>query len=137
MSKNYAALAGTVITALGGADNVVAVTHCMTRLRFVLGDPARVNGPALKAITGVLGVVQADNQCQVIIGNTVSHAYREVLALLPQGGGQTPLPEASAGWSLRRLTSSPTLALRVTGGGFPLLGDSCSRSTGFLLHRAA
>ena len=35
------------------------------------------------------------------------------------------------------LTSSPTLALRVTGGGFPLLGDSCSRSTGFLLHRAA
>ncbi|MGU5558475.1 PTS transporter subunit EIIB [Aeromonas caviae] len=59
MSKNYAALAGTVITALGGADNVVAVTHCMMRLRFVLGDPARVNGPALKAITGVLGVVQA------------------------------------------------------------------------------
>ena len=38
---------------------------------------------------------------------------------------------------LRVLTSSPTLALRVTGGGFPLLGDSCSRSTGFLLHRAA
>ncbi len=36
-----------------------------------------------------------------------------------------------------RLTSSPTLALRVTGGGFPLLGDSCSHSTGFLLHRAA
>ena len=35
------------------------------------------------------------------------------------------------------MTSSPTLALRVTGGGFPLLGDSCSRSTGFLLHRAA
>ena len=34
------------------------------------------------------------------------------------------------------LTSSPTFALRVSGGGFPLLGDSCSRSTGFLLHRA-
>ena len=36
-----------------------------------------------------------------------------------------------------QLTSSPTFALRVSGGGFPLLGDSCSRSTGFLLHRAA
>ena len=35
------------------------------------------------------------------------------------------------------LTSSPTFALRVSGGGFPLLGDSCSRSTWFLLHRAA
>lgn len=104
MSKNYAALAGTVITALGGADNVVAVTHCMTRLRFVLGDPARVNGPALKAITGVLGVVQADNQCQVIIGNTVSHAYREVLALLPRVAGRPrfrkfPLAGACAAWA--------------------------------------
>lgn len=102
MSKNYAALASTVITALGGADNVVAVTHCMTRLRFVLSDPARVNGPSLKATQGVLGVVQADNQCQVIIGNTVSHAYREVLALLPQGG-QTPPPAPARGWSLRRM----------------------------------
>ena len=35
------------------------------------------------------------------------------------------------------LTSSPTFARRVSGGGFPLLGDSCSRSTWFLLHRAA
>ena len=35
------------------------------------------------------------------------------------------------------LTSSPTFALCVSGGGFPLLGDSCSRSTWFLLHRAA
>ncbi|XMR49872.1 hypothetical protein ACLK13_14320 [Escherichia coli] len=45
-------------------------------------------------------MVQADNQCQVIIGNTVSHAYREVLALRP-GGGRSG--EASAGWSLRRM----------------------------------
>ena len=37
----------------------------------------------------------------------------------------------------KTLTSSPTFALRVSGGGFPLLGDSCSRSTWFLLHRAA
>ena len=78
------------------------MTHCMTRLRFVLGDPARVNGPALKAITGVLGGGAGDNQCQVIIGNTVSHAYREVLpSPVPGRCGQTPLPEGFAGWSLR------------------------------------
>ncbi len=35
------------------------------------------------------------------------------------------------------LTSSPTFALRVSGGGFPLLGGNCSHSTWFLLHRAA
>mgnify|MGYP000727281052 CR=1 FL=1 len=36
MAKNYAALASSVITALGGVDNISAVTHCMTRLRFVI-----------------------------------------------------------------------------------------------------
>ncbi|VAG14751.1 PTS system, arbutin-, cellobiose-, and salicin-specific IIBC component [Klebsiella aerogenes] len=90
MSKNYAALANQILTALGGADNVVAVTHCMTRLRFVVKDNQRVDAPALKALQGVLGVVRSDNQCQVIIGNTVSQAYREVLNLLPGGAaGET------------------------------------------------
>lgn len=102
MSKNYAALADKVIRALGGTGNIVAVTHCMTRLRFVLQDPALVDSPALKAIAGVLGVVSSDNQCQVIIGNMVSHAYREVLAQLPEGM-QGAQPQVQPGFSLRRL----------------------------------
>lgn len=102
MSKNYAALAGKVITALGGTGNIVAVTHCMTRLRFVLKDSSRVDNPALKATTGVLGVVNNDNQCQVIIGNMVSHAYREVLARLPEDAQGAP-QEVKAGFSLKRL----------------------------------
>ena len=102
MSKNYAALASAVVNALGGADNIVAVTHCMTRLRFVLKDSSRVDNPALKATTGVLGVVNNDNQCQVIIGNMVSHAYREVLARLPEDAQGAP-QEVKAGFSLKRL----------------------------------
>ncbi|MFM5854614.1 PTS cellobiose/arbutin/salicin transporter subunit IIBC [Aeromonas rivipollensis] len=102
MSKNYAALAGKVITALGGTGNIVAVTHCMTRLRFVLQDPALVDSPMLKATAGVLGVVSSDNQCQVIIGNMVSHAYREVLVQLPEGA-QEDLSAAKPGFSLRSL----------------------------------
>ena len=43
MSKNYAALAQQIIAAIGGADNVAAVTHCMTRLRFVVKDNERVD----------------------------------------------------------------------------------------------
>ncbi|MVZ47663.1 PTS transporter subunit EIIB, partial [Escherichia coli] len=76
MSKNYAALAKQILTATGGADNIAAVTHCMTRLRFVVKDNARVDSAALKSLKGVLGVVRSDNQCQVIIGNTVSQAFR-------------------------------------------------------------
>ena len=83
MSKNYAALAQQIVAAIGGVDNVAAVTHCMTRLRFVVKDDEKVDSPTLKGLTGVLGVVRSDNQCQVIIGNTVSQAYREVVNLLP------------------------------------------------------
>ncbi len=69
MAKNYAALARSVIAALGGVDNISAVTHCMTRLRFVIKDDQLIDSPTLKTIPGVLGVVRSDNQCQVIIGN--------------------------------------------------------------------
>ena len=84
MAKNYAALAHSVVNALGGADNIAAVTHCMTRLRFVVKDETRIDAPTLKSVSGVMGVVRNDNQCQVIIGNTVSQAFREVVSLLPQ-----------------------------------------------------
>lgn len=85
MAKNYAAVSQSIVDAIGGAGNVRAVTHCMTRLRFVLNDDSRVDAAQLKAISGVLGVVRSENQCQVIIGNTVSQAYAEVLKLLPEG----------------------------------------------------
>ena len=85
MSKNYAEMAQAVVDALGGKNNITAVTHCMTRLRFVLKDESKVDGATLKSINGVMGVVRNDNQCQVIIGNTVAQAYREVTALLPAG----------------------------------------------------
>lgn len=83
MAKNYATISRAIVDAIGGGNNVAAVTHCMTRLRFVLNDNRSVDTATLKKIPGVMGVVQSDNQCQVIIGNTVSQAYAEVLKLLP------------------------------------------------------
>lgn len=64
MSKNYAALARSVVTALGGVENITAVTHCMTRLRFVIKDDSQVDSATLKTLNGVLGVVRSDNQCR-------------------------------------------------------------------------
>lgn len=97
MAKNFAALARDVVTALGGVNNITAATHCMTRLRFVLQQPELVDAETLKSLSGVMGVVRSDNQCQVIIGNTVSQAYQEVMNLLPgtmqpaKPEGKTPL----------------------------------------------
>lgn len=102
MAKNYAALANDVISALGGKENIVAVTHCMTRLRFVLKDETLTDAARLKSISGVLGVVRSDNQCQVIIGNTVSQAYREVVSLLP-ADLQPAVPEGPQKLTLRRI----------------------------------
>jgi beta-glucoside (arbutin/salicin/cellobiose) PTS system EIICB component len=102
MAKNYAALANDVVSALGGKDNIVAVTHCMTRLRFVLKDETLTDIARLKSMSGVLGVVRNDNQCQVIVGNTVSQAYREVVSLLPTDL-QPALPEGRQKITLRRI----------------------------------
>lgn len=87
MSQNFEAVSKSIVAAIGGPDNIEAVTHCMTRLRFVLKDDAAADLASLKAIKGVMGVVQNDTQCQVIIGNNVSKAYAEVVKLLPAGAG--------------------------------------------------
>lgn len=102
MSKNYAALAQQIVAAIGGVDNVAAVTHCMTRLRFVVKDDEQVDSSTLKGLAGVLGAVRSDNQCQVIIGNTVSQAYREVVNLLP-GDLRPAEPQGKAPLTLKRI----------------------------------
>jgi len=86
---NYAEVSRAIVDALGGLTNIEAVTHCMTRLRFVLKDQTQVDYPRLKAITGVMGVVHNDTQYQVIIGNNVSQAYQAVLELGSPGAAST------------------------------------------------
>ena len=103
MSKNYAAVAHSIVDAIGGVGNVAAVTHCMTRLRFTLVDNNAVDLPRLKAISGVMGVVSNDQQCQVIIGNTVSQAYAEVVKLLPQSATGQPAQPVKQRLTLRRI----------------------------------
>ena len=75
---NQAQFAADILTAVGGKENVQSVTHCMTRLRFVLKDEALASDEALKAISGVISVVRAGGQVQIIIGTTVDKTYDEV-----------------------------------------------------------
>jgi PTS system arbutin/cellobiose/salicin-specific IIC component len=81
MPKDYAPISKEIVAKLGGVDNIKGVTHCMTRLRFVLVNDALADDAAIKAINGVMGVVKQGGQLQVIIGNNVSYAYKEVLKL--------------------------------------------------------
>ena len=83
MAKNYDALAKTIIKNVGGKDNVISVVHCTTRLRFKLKDEKKANDDALKDTDGVVTVVKAGGQYQVVIGNEVADVYE---AVLKEGG---------------------------------------------------
>lgn len=79
MALNYAQSAVEIINLIGGSDNVINVTHCATRLRFILKEREKVNKEQLKRVEGVITVIEASGQLQVVIGNHVSEAYQEVL----------------------------------------------------------
>lgn len=81
MPKDYAPIVKSIVKNIGGIDNIADVTHCMTRLRFVLKDESKADEDAVKAINGVISVVKQGGQFQVIIGNNVAYAYKEVLKL--------------------------------------------------------
>lgn len=81
MARDYAVVSKAIVENIGGIDNISSLTHCMTRLRFVLKDESKANEAAVKAIDGVMGVVKQGGQFQVIIGNHVGTAYQEILKL--------------------------------------------------------
>ena len=62
---------------IGGKENIQAVSHCMTRMRFVLVDPKKADEKAIEEIPAVKGTFTQAGQYQVIIGNDVSVFYNE------------------------------------------------------------
>ena len=73
--------ASRILQEVGGEDNIDNLTHCVTRLRFTLKSIENVDESRVKAIPGVLGVVNQGGQFQVIIGQDVASAYNEILKL--------------------------------------------------------
>ena len=66
-----------LLTLIGGKENIQAVSHCMTRMRFVLVDPEKADEKAIEEIPAVKGTFTQAGQYQVIIGNDVSEFYNE------------------------------------------------------------
>ncbi|EGO8403026.1 PTS beta-glucoside transporter subunit EIIBCA [Enterococcus faecalis] len=81
---DYQAIAKEILKDVGGKDNIVDVTHCYTRLRFVLKDTKQVNKEALLQTEGVISVVESGGQYQVVLGNKVAHVYNVLEPLLAQ-----------------------------------------------------
>ncbi len=74
---NFTEDAKKLLDGVGGKDNISAVTHCVTRMRFVLNDPSDADVKAIEDIPSVKGTFTQSGQFQVIIGNQVGDFYNE------------------------------------------------------------
>ncbi len=78
----YEELAKQIVEHVGGSENVISLTHCITRLRFKLRDEKKADDEYLKNLDGVVTVMKSGGQYQVVIGNKVADVYAKVMPLL-------------------------------------------------------
>ena len=69
----YETLAQEIVKNIGGSDNVISLTHCITRLRFKLKDESIAKDEVLKNLDGVVTVMKSGGQYQVVIGLSLIH----------------------------------------------------------------
>ncbi|MEI7105717.1 beta-glucoside-specific PTS transporter subunit IIABC [Pectobacterium versatile] len=99
---NSKVLAENILELVGGETNVSTLVHCATRLRFKIVDHGKVDVAALEALDGVITVINASGQLQVVIGNRVPEVYRafgSISRLLEDGDGKRQTAESEASTS--------------------------------------
>ncbi len=77
-------LASNILQCVGGAENVRELTHCFTRLRFVLRDNGKADAEAANRLEGVIQVVVSGGQFQVVLGSKVEAVYEEMVPMIRQ-----------------------------------------------------
>lgn len=97
---DYKVLAKNILDGIGGVKNVVFFTHCATRLRFNLKDESIADDNKLKRAKGVMGVVRAGGQYQVVIGSDVPNVYNELNKIggFVKGGGNSDKKDERSGF---------------------------------------
>ena len=93
----YTEDAGRLLDLVGGKENISAVTHCMTRMRFVLVDPDKADVAAIEELPSAKGTFTQAGQFQVIIGNDVADFYQEFTAVSGIEGVSKEAAKAAAG----------------------------------------
>ena len=127
--NKYQTTAREIVKAVGGADNVKSVMHCFTRLRFTLNDNSIPQDDEVNNIKGVIDVTRANNQYQIVIGQTVEDVYDELIKLLgPKYAGQgetaTPAPAPETNQSIGGKIKNGFFQLIgvITGSMMPVIG---------------
>lgn len=130
---DYSKLAKEIIKGVGSKDNVVSVTHCVTRVRFVLKDESKADDEAIKNLKGVINLVKQGGQYQVVIGPAVGQVYDAIMKIGHFDEGvqvvEEKKPEGNIFNRLLGLISSifiPVLGLLCGGGMIKALLSLCT-----------
>jgi PTS system beta-glucosides-specific IIC component len=97
MAKDFGKTARGILEGVGGKENIKTVLHCATRIRFTLVDSAKASDDAVKDTPGVVSVVKAGGQYQVVIGNDVHEVFVELEKLGAPAGGALASGAAESG----------------------------------------
>ena len=81
MASKYDSLSRIIIQNVGGKDNIINVSHCVTRLRFRLKDESKANTDILKQTDGIVTVVKSGGQYMVVIGNHVPDVFDSLVSV--------------------------------------------------------
>ena len=92
--KDYKKLSDDIIVACGGVENILAASHCMTRLRMNLKDASKLDLEEAKKIPGVINIVVQNGEQQFVIGQDVASLYEEVIKNDIQAAGSVDDAEA-------------------------------------------
>lgn len=114
-----------LIEKIGGKENIATVSHCLTRLRFVLNDPAKADAKAIEAIPAVKGCFTNAGQFQVVIGNEVDQWFKALTEEIGVSGGSKETAKQAARQNMNPLERGishlaeifvPLLPAIITGG---------------------
>lgn len=97
---DYAALGRDIVSRAGGKTNIATVGHCATRLRLTLKDGSLASKAVIEKLPGVITVVEAGGQFQVVVGNNVEQVYDSVRSVV--GTDVETAPQTDKGSPLQR-----------------------------------
>lgn len=95
MAGLYDDLAEIIVRNVGGRDNIIRITHCITRLRFELKDESKANTDVLKSTYGIVTVIKSGSQYQIVIGKDVISVYDAVCKASDMKGKLKNIKEAN------------------------------------------
>ena len=112
MAKITEQLIASILQKVGGHSNIAICGHCMTRLRLTLRDESLTDSASLKALPGVLGMVNSEDQLQIILGPGKAQSGAEIMnRLLAQEASDAPALAATASDNKQKMKARQTSAV--------------------------